>query len=556
MKNFIYLKFLKIDFLGQVIKFKYKKNSYKYTIFTMQKFFKNNTFDEESNDSLKNLEQESKKNNPNFAENMHPLIIDINKDAPISVVNQQVSIKKPPVVKKCFDANFFAKEIHEINPVFFYEKNHPIFTYDLDSKEWLKNFEETKDNKFRHQLRIVVAISTIGISRRGQYVNSYGKIVKINDPEPTQVYDFLESVIKRKENPSKCHIRVFDRDVLKVAKTLVKDGYKPLVLNMASSTTPNGGFFKGDGAQEEYLSRCSNYYKSLNSLDNPFSPQYPLSKMGIAYTKNVCIFRDREQKGYRLLDEPFYVDMCAIAAERNPQLENKRLNEKSQDLLLRKIGMMIRLAIRKGNDSLVLSALGCGAFNNPPHHVAEIFKIAIAPFLDFFKYIIFAIVDDHNSKGELQPEGNFAPFYYEFFDQEKKMKLLEKLYENNNNNNNLTESDLANLPQKVAQQKLILCNEKNCEDAYNINSDHYKNFKHICRWNTQCKDKGKNFHEKYYFHKDIPQCGNDGMCTKLINPDHREQFYHQGLPDHMTICRYGKHCKMGNNIKHLQSYKH
>ena len=50
---------------------------------------------------------------------------------------------------------------------------------------------------------------------------------------------------------------------------------------------------------------------------------------------------------------------------------------------------------------LVLSALGCGAFNNPPSHVAEIFRAVIQQYGSLFQSITFAIVEDHNSKAGL-----------------------------------------------------------------------------------------------------------------------------------------------------------
>ena len=69
---------------------------------------------------------------------------------------------------------------------------------------------------------------------------------------------------------------------------------------------------------------------------------------------------------------------------------------------------MLATGLYRGHDSLVLSALGCGAFRNPPHHVAQLFKEVLSEeeFLNKYKHISFAIIDDHNARGQ----GNYRPF--------------------------------------------------------------------------------------------------------------------------------------------------
>ena len=55
--------------------------------------------------------------------------------------------------------------------------------------------------------------------------------------------------------------------------------------------------------------------------------------------------------------------------------------------------------------------LGCGAFKNPPRHIAQLFKEAISTkYSKSFKYIIFAIINDHNAKKNHNPIGNIQPF--------------------------------------------------------------------------------------------------------------------------------------------------
>ena len=68
--------------------------------------------------------------------------------------------------------------------------------------------------------------------------------------------------------------------------------------------------------------------------------------------------------------------------------------------------------IVKNADSIVLGAFGCGAFHNPPKHIARLFHEVIdeEEFKDKYKLIAFAILEDHNSPRG----GNLQPFIEEF----------------------------------------------------------------------------------------------------------------------------------------------
>ena len=57
---------------------------------------------------------------------------------------------------------------------------------------------------------------------------------------------------------------------------------------------------------------------------------------------------------------------------------------------------------------MVLSAWGCGAFRNPPQHIAKLFLECLAsePLRGAFQTVTFAILEDHNSP----VGGNLPPF--------------------------------------------------------------------------------------------------------------------------------------------------
>ncbi len=77
-----------------------------------------------------------------------------------------------------------------------------------------------------------------------------------------------------------------------------------------------------------------------------------------------------------------------------------------------KIRTILRIGLGNGHDALVLGALGCGAFRNPPRHVAKLFHEVIEEneFKGKFRLLFFAILEDHNSGHEHNPNGNFLPF--------------------------------------------------------------------------------------------------------------------------------------------------
>jgi uncharacterized protein (TIGR02452 family) len=50
-------------------------------------------------------------------------------------------------------------------------------------------------------------------------------------------------------------IQVQDKTTFEAVCALVREGFNPLVLDMANAETPGGGILEGSRAQEEYLCR-------------------------------------------------------------------------------------------------------------------------------------------------------------------------------------------------------------------------------------------------------------------------------------------------------------
>ncbi len=58
-----------------------------------------------------------------------------------------------------------------------------------------------------------------------------------------------------------------------------------------------------------------------------------------------------------------------------------------------RIDKMLALALRQGNETLILGAWGCGVFRNDPEEIAELFKKHLhGKYKNKFKRVVFAIL--------------------------------------------------------------------------------------------------------------------------------------------------------------------
>jgi uncharacterized protein (TIGR02452 family) len=144
--------------------------------------------------------------------------------------------------------------------------------------------------------------------------------------------------------------------------------------------------------------------------------------MGL-YTPEVVIIRSDMASGHKLLvsdtkpqDLPV-VSVISIAGLRRPraakttatgstEVKSVFTNPEDRVLTKDKMGLCLRIAAQRGHGLLVLGALGCGAFANPPEEVAHCWLEVLKE--DEFKggwwkELWFAVFDWKN-------EGNFSIF--------------------------------------------------------------------------------------------------------------------------------------------------
>lgn len=214
-------------------------------------------------------------------------------------------------------------------------------------------------------------------------------------------------------------ISVQSKDCLYVASDLVHRGLNPFVLDLGSDEYFGGGYRGGARAQEEDLCRRSGLALAVDTeLGLQSQNFYPLRHQSPAagvYVPDVPVFRTGSERGYAYLDRPFNVAFGIIAAYEKPSLDSStgelRLRLQEARVTREKIRTVLEMAFQNGHQSLVLGALGCGAYRNPPGHVIEIFMDVIAKeYPRCFEEIVFAVLDDHNTGRVHNPEGNFKPF--------------------------------------------------------------------------------------------------------------------------------------------------
>ena len=286
----------------------------------------------------------------------------------------------------------------------------------------------------KHAYRIGLFNETLEIIRQGWYYSQSGRKVELPSVEEVMhaaaMYSEPFHVLIDPVAPVKTDVRVEDKDCVLAAKDLIDAGYNPAMLNLADLYTPGGLVEYGSGAQEENLCRRSNLVLSLYQFSEGRIDQYPdlglemhgdqypmHERFGGVYSGIVTFFRGPESTGSLLEDKSYNIPVISVAALSGPRIGADGLMlQPEADITLDKIRTIFRIGMANFHDSLVLSALGCGAFANPPAHIAKLFHQVILEdeFRDKFKLIDFAILDGYKTGMRHNPEGNLRPFQREF----------------------------------------------------------------------------------------------------------------------------------------------
>ncbi|MBQ7421612.1 MAG: TIGR02452 family protein [Prevotella sp.] len=286
----------------------------------------------------------------------------------------------------------------------------------------------------KHALRIDLFNSTLDILRHGWYIAKDGS--KMTLPPVSEVmaeavmYSVPVSLFIDPIEPITTEIKVENKDCVLAAMELINAGYKPAMLNLADLYTPGGLVEYGSGAQEENLCRRSNLILSLYQFSQARVRQYPDlglaasmdqypmdERFGGIYSGICTFFRGPEAMGSELESKTYNIPVISVAALSGPRIgADGMMFPEETEITLDKMRTIFRIATMQGHDSLVLSAMGCGAFANPPAHIAKLFHQVTEEdeFKDKFRLIDFAILDGYRTGLQHNPEGNLKPFQREF----------------------------------------------------------------------------------------------------------------------------------------------
>lgn len=220
----------------------------------------------------------------------------------------------------------------------------------------------------------------------------------------TIMYDEKKLNIEEIKKKFETKIEIINELVLDVTEKYYKEGNTNImVLNLASRYKPGGGVENGSIAQEEDIFRKTNYCVNLcktmskNDKNNQCYNMYPIPYSSVIYTDRVFIIKDKTYKDI----EPFEVSMLAAAAIKNPELKNNKYNQKDYDIMKTTIENIFKVAYLQEKETLILGALGCGAYNNPPMIIISIFNENIKKYDGCFKNIVFAVYSKRDDNFEL-----------------------------------------------------------------------------------------------------------------------------------------------------------
>ena len=216
----------------------------------------------------------------------------------------------------------------------------------------------------------------------------------------TSLYLEGYEAILRPLKSDKAPVEVAGDTTFHCAQGLVNGADRVAVLNFANAYTPGGGVVHGAMAQEECLCRSSDLYCAL-TLPYLMTNYYGHNKKtvgdlgtdAVIYTPGVTVFKSDDTVPV-LLPEPFKVDVITCAA---PYIKLERRKPIPLETLVkvihRRLKNILEVAMGRDVDVLVLGAIGCGVFNNPPEVVAGQFRKLLIDegCRDHFKRVVFAI---------------------------------------------------------------------------------------------------------------------------------------------------------------------
>jgi uncharacterized protein (TIGR02452 family) len=189
----------------------------------------------------------------------------------------------------------------------------------------------------------------------------------------------------------------------------------PCCLVFASARRPGGGHLNGADAQEESIVRASTllpslvqhagFYKKNESNDTLYYSD------SIIYTPHAAVIRDSR---HCLLTNPFDCSFINAAAPNAGAIAKSQVEDLDRipEIVARRAGRVLDIAVYHGHRHLILGAWGCGVFGIDPRLMASTFSLALKE-RPWFDSITFAVPKDRSEN------------YQVFLDQFKNWKWVD-----------------------------------------------------------------------------------------------------------------------------------
>lgn len=230
--------------------------------------------------------------------------------------------------------------------------------------------------------------SVLPITRPRKHKSTYVRV--INMDSLTLVRQLIEEKEVKEEVEEVC---ASDEKVKEKEKEKLTHKRRVACINMANQYEAGGGWRRGKFAQEEMLFHRTTLAQSLERQ------RYPFEEYTCMLTHDVAVVRDDVAHGFRFFETPeeqWRLNVLTVAAFdlNNPKDKSLPPLEFTEEMACKtktKIRSMLALCVEEKIDVVILSALGCGAFKNPPEKIAAIFKEVIQEFAGYIKSIYFGI---------------------------------------------------------------------------------------------------------------------------------------------------------------------
>lgn len=288
-----------------------------------------------------------------------------------------------------------------------------------DSKEWLERYKRHEENARANDVplwrddhmstdRLCAAATTVYLTS-GHSICSVedGTVMTIEPPNMKKCKSQWHKKAYAPVDPEQRRyprtlVRVVNSDTIDFASSLLKraeatgEKRKVFVLNMANQFTPGGGFSHGRLAQEEVLCFCTGLFHCLDKKE--YEGPNGFGDFSASTHENVPVLRKGLNDGFAFLkpEERWELNVVSMASyDRHKLPKEERSGPFSPEQyagMHAKIAAILSACVHAGADTLVLGALGCGAFANPPNQVAEIFARVLHRFAGYFDAVYFSIL--------------------------------------------------------------------------------------------------------------------------------------------------------------------